>query len=1502
MPHVAGHTEEEEPLIFDLSDEGIRGTEEPLVFDFGVGQGRTEQKFVPENNSSVNMPATSTPSFDSRESKEFIEGQEGFFGNTSIQPLLESLGAPGGIFELDDIKKLPGGVLEALGTAVTGGLRERVILGAEKELPSAAAAAEISDFAIDAVTDLARGEFKSGTSKLFEGFGRARQTAPPGTGVLGPFGAVMDLAIQKNPELAERFNSKMLQLQAANEDFLIRNDLMFGPDDEPTIVGNLLSQVGLTGTAIGAAIALKSPVVPALIFGTSQQVSGFQAAEEAGKDPFTAATIGTTQGIIEGGLTFFEIAKLTSIIASKSASISSKIIAGMIAEGIEEGTTEALIAGVQNLTGVEDMTLEQALLTVFQAVFYGSIAGGGVTGTISTVQRVLGGDTISQEDIETVAGVVQGVATDEAVEITEQAIDDADTELQIARDAGSDQPVTKAAKVTKKQQEAVVKLMQDVNEGKDIDIRAVIDKTFPEIKVQREKQRLEAGRRAETRATTKQAIRDEVVELQAQVQIAEQQGNEEEAARLSERIDTIQQLSFTDTTIREAVEELEAEGIFVRRDEQLERAIASVENVLRQLRVGVDVGRELQREETLALQQSLTNIVKDLGKKDPETGESIITAKQQLTLQQKVDKANTVKSAEKIRRDIIDLARKFAFQEFKTRRQDAIDKLITANTGKKPAELAPGYQNTLDALKKMRRGMEKTGGDDNAVVAFNTDQGQRLASDMDHGIPPEDVMLQVRYLDILNLRARVTPEVLARFEDDLNAFIVSGKGLATSAQADQQAKIDQTKAQMLSNKIKTPLAELRNSFLVDANEGLGFFSTTYDTLVVALGAEGTVYDLHDNDVKYKSSLNARTAELLELADSVSEGEGKSYLRDISHTFFKENVIDVPREGLAKSLGGIQSKDIKMTRGKLIYSWMILQEPTIRKQLMNPKGEMAWTPELVAMIEDRISPQDQQFALGMFALYEKSYAEFNANYRKANNRDLPKIERYSHLRRKGEEGLPASVHNETMFADLLVGNVENPSALVFGEPAEAKTRQQNAVSEIKIDDVLSSFARYTYDTEHYNAYNESLTLIRKIQTDKEFIRHMQGILGTAGYRTFEGHLRSFSRLNNSAKGYFKLLEKFRQFQFKSTLLANPKIGIGQLSSITAWAANMPKASFVSGLSSYGSNPDAANKVLNDHPTFKNRELNFDSDIEQLNIGPTDSIFKALSLPIRKGDAFAVRAGAWARYRWLVDEKGVRPDKALKQVARFAERSQQSVLASQRTLAQKSTNPVVRSLTMYRSSLTAMFNVSMQSIIQYRQADKSTPQKKAEARNMLRQTLAIQNLVIPATFAFLTGGNVTRNMLVGSLAGIAGIGELVEVIAGIVLNIFNEEDDKIYIGGTLTLPAVEAFEEFQRAQADIGKFTEKVLDEGFDRALEDGDIGAFFGGVLDIVDKFTPFPITNTLNIGEGLSEAVGLSGDDPVEGTFKALGFKTDARERMLKRIEAVTGERQPATITPAGAF
>lgn len=1433
MPHVAEHIDERfEPIAF--SAEGDDPRFEPI--DFGLGQGRSEQKFVPENNSTVNMPVTSSASFNSREAKEF-EGEEGLWGNTLLGNLVS---APGGVIDLNilnDLRKLPGGIIRTAFETAIGGLGEAVALALEER--------EVVEV--------------------------------EGLGVIPPLTSGLDRFIQNNPELAQRFNEKMLDLQEANEDFLIRNDLIYGPDDQPTILGNALSQAGTSGSAIALAVIFNRPSLAAILFGVIQQVSGFQEAVEAGKEPSEAAAIGTLQGIIEAGVSFIGVNKLTKIIGSKSAGIVSKIIASMATEGIEEGVTEALIIAVQNATGVKDISLGEALLQIFQATFYGALLGAGTTATITTSQAVVKriiGDSVSEADADKVARVMDDVGSETATEIIEQDIDDATTELEIGKDLTSDQPVTKAAKTTGEQQKRVIEIMQQVNEGKELDIPALLDEIFPEARIQRQKRISDEGKVAGIKRVTKEAIRREVVQLQAEIQIAEQQGDEDVAAEKSERIEQLRQQTFADESLQEAVEELEAEGIFPRGEEFFEKAAADIENVLRPLRAGVRLGRTLQTEQSEALQKSLTEIVDGL--------KGVVTDEKLRALQKKVRGATTIASAERIRRDILSQARKSAFKKFISERRLAIDKTIKDVAEPDIGILDPDSQNAVDSMNKMRKGMNKAGGDQDAVADFNIEQSRRIQDDMGQGVPAESVMLQVRYLDILNEKAKATPEQVASFEDDLNAFIATGKGVATLATAANQRIVDDTIAQARANKVPTLRADIENKSLVAWDKEFGWFTETSQTQVNAMQLGGTPFDLFQSEVNFRVERNQRFSEKDELIVAVSEDDTRKaakYEAELKDTVTK--VIDVPLEGHAKTFD--KKTRVRMTRGQLIYAWMITRDNDIRKQVTDTNGNMIWTDELMAMIDQRMTRQDIEFAEGMFEIYRRSYDRLNATYRRIYNRDLTRIEFYSHIAREGKEGLDESIHNETMFIDMIVPEASDGTGIFPQKPDVTKKRVKNAAAEIRIGNVLSMYRNYVWDAEHFISHGEQLRLIDTLMRDEEFKAIMEKNLSPGGFLNFQEHFKIAARSNDSHTRTGKLWDVFetqRQRAFKANLLLNEKIGLGQTATVLSWASRMPKGDFGFGTKFYATNPKEANAILNKHATFRERELNFDSEIEQLST--TGKMFDLMSWTTRKGDGFGVRAGAIADVLSSMKRKGLSEEEALDSAARFAEASQQSTLPSQRSLAQKSDDPLVRTMMMYRSSLVAMLNVSMQSITEYRQSDTSTPAKKTAARKKLAEVIVTQNIIIPGLYATLTGRPITTTILVGSGAAIPFYSELLDVIVVILKNLFDEEDERVFLSGPLTVPAAEAFKQVQISLTSIDEVWESLED-----GLEVADIGTFFESMSGILDVMTDFPVRGAVNKWEAFEKF--YETDDFLDAALQSLGYREEARERTIKRIDTLTG-------------
>jgi hypothetical protein len=187
--------------------------------------------------------------------------------------------------------------------------------------------------------------------------------------------------------------------------------------------------------------------------------------------------------------------------------------------------------------------------------------------------------------------------------------------------------------------------------------------------------------------------------------------------------------------------------------------------------------------------------------------------------------------------------------------------------------------------------------------------------------------------------------------------------------------------------------------------------------------------------------------------------------------------------------------------------------------------------------------------------------------------------------------------------------------------------------------------------------------------------------------------------------------------------------------------------------------------------------------------------------------------------------------------------------------------------------------------------------------LYEVLVTQNFIIPGLYATLTGKPLTQTILVGSSAAIPGFSEMFEVIIGVVMNIFADEDDRIYFGGPLLVPAGEALKEIEMAIDNMGDFIDDVVRNGLKDAMDEVTMGTFVESIQGIIDVTTGFPMTNAMNKYEAAMKF--FETDDPIDAALQMLGFKEEARKRTIERLDAVTGGESSADsdrVLTQGAF
>lgn len=1428
--------------------------------------GPPQSRYDDENNAIVTLPPNSSLGFVTRESRENIGGQVGTdtYGTSDIGRLFNVLGAPGGLAQLSDIPTVVG-ILERPFAAPLGLVSQKIGKELAKEpatiFTEAQVAENIRDDLIDAVAFITQGDPGAALNSLIKAFSEPGKVQAGGVlGGLSIFGNVIRL----NPAASESLARSLDNIQRANEDFLIRNNLMHGPNDERTIFGNFLDFTGDAGIAIGGAVFTKNPAVAAATLAVLQKERSTREALEAGKEPAEADIIGFGQALPEFVFNKIELGYFVDKVDRAGKSLAHKLFRGGLGEAGEELATELPQMAITEATGITDLTPEEKVSALIQAIFYGFSAGTTVTGGVVTVEKLLG---VSSE-------TTQFIQSEMEAEIAKDIESDVATESQIRSDSVSEAPVTKAAKNQAENEAKVAKLIKAFNEP-ETDFQAVVDEVLPEQRIAREKRLISDRQLAEDERTVRRTItaRSRLLQQDLQTELAEQQrlatefdtafaaekatkAIENRIDKNQERIDTIQEeLQSLEATALEAdvvtpgiVEELEGKGIIQRGGEVFQAATRSFDAAIRSFDAGVRAGTRATTAQTRALQENITDIINTLP----------IDDKTKTRLLKKVPKVNTVKNAQAIRNQIIAQGRTKAFAQFITDTRKSIKKTISENVTPKTekAKLAPEFQNTIDRLSRMETDIKNNGLHETQAAIYKNVKG---------GIPGIDAIIQLRYLHILDDKADVPTDELATFADDLDAFISTGKGIASAVNEEQRARVERERLIITTSAVDATRSQVEAAWAVRTDEAYRFFGHTLQTSLDVTGLGDTIFNFTDADIDYRERREAQNQAKDDLADEITDGSGPQYLRTLSNS--KGAIINENRAGLTNQLGN--TKNIKMSRGQTIYAWMLLQEKSIREQIMNPKGQMGWTDEFVVMINDRMSDTDMQFATGMFGLYETTYAEFNEAYRARMNRDLPKVEFYSHITRKLDDNFDFDVYSNTAFYEQITdpataGGLEGIS--------EAKERKRDASKEIIISNVLDAWEAYNVDVQHYIAMAEQLDIASVLLADKDVRLLMETRMGKAGYKTFLEHMKMQARRNvvhnHFARIFSRSLEFFRKNEFSANLSLSAKIGIGQTSSVFGMIDGMPKGKGLAGIADYNIKGKEADKVLNQHSTFEKRGQHYDPAIDQL--GRTGRFWKMTRWPVRKGDSWAVKAGAWSRIQWRM-EQGWSQEKALNEAAKLAERSQQSTLNTQMTLAQKDSDPIVRAMVMWKSSMTSMWNMSVQAIAEYKIADKSTPEKKRAARNKAIETVAIQQIVVPGVYNAITGAS-RATVLAGASGALPFVGDIWEFTMAHLLNLFAEEDETVYTNGFIQIPLSESYEDVIRS---------------LNAVINDFSVDSVMGVAETGVEVVKGLPGTNILDAGEGTKQL--LEGENVTDGILKILAFKDAARKRMLKRLEAVTG-------------
>ena len=1157
------------------------------------------------------------------------------------------------------------------------------------------------------------------------------------------------MATGTQDRIASKLQSIGRSLIDRNDAWIARHGLALTENGEPTLLHALGSGTTSLAGALGLAFVTKSPTATAVLFGQIQNSDTYMQAREQGLNINDAQFYASISGVVEAALEKFG---LDIIMRSTGKGFWKNAAKGVLTEGMQEGMQTGASLAIAEMGDFSTMTREQKVESIKQSILIGAILGGGAGGvaggrlpyedaltkhinetTIGELSLDMdvssGKPTIkltgqmSEDDkkvVEQLQAFMDGVDLAEIFETRDQMDRAFQLALKSMQDgrvsAGKEIIAGKSRLLSESRSKILEQLKQLSQQGEDFVVaftekfkeKGYSEETIGEIEavleliaeVERNTQAdIDAGRPFDEVFAEKRAQLAELEELmdEAQFEAFQDEMREDQefqelletapgyirmagrAAKLREQLVGIDQQLDEIKALDPESEIYEATGKQLKMRDNVFKKMADISE--RVLFLGVKSGQKFTKDQTQILQKAFKDAVDSLPINDKTKARFM-----RRLVRVGDNPQRFLREIEKLTVDAVIAVDRDFKKQAKIKVKKLLRRGVTMSGDK--SKLHPDIQ---DALKVMR-GLHK-----NNARNFQANQSNdSLIDTMEE--------MNARYANLVADDSASTLDWQV-FAEDLGSIIESGK---TAWQARNEsiaaAKMKQ------EAKVKAAVEKPGNRVVSVLNKATGAMNMnhlvwTFDTLIDMAGLHNTVFGQWMQADK-------------------KERVGRKMQQDRIKAIIAETMprgYDSNNKKITITSGTNQTEEF--TYGEAIQMYMWSRDPEVLDAMMDPAG-MAYTEQNLADIESFIGSQGLALADKLFAFYKDAGERINEQYRQAYGTSLNLREFYSPLLRENDKG-----------EDVMTLGPDSIS--MFIHPSSFKARRNNRNRIIKKDAISNAF-RYTQATEWWLAYNQVYKDSKQLLKDPDIIEAMEKKMGKRNVAALKEHVDSMK----SHSGEWNIMsgtgiDFFRRNFVRSTLGANPQIGIKQLSSMLATLSTVPVADYAKAQAEFW-NPVTMRKVmkkLSEHESFRGRGRHFDPEIIRMLNENSKKWFgsRAMAgfidfslLPVRVGDSLAFGSSVYAEYKYL-KKIGVPEEQALDRAMDNGERSQQSSLPSQMNLMQKEGNPLVRLVSMFTTSPIALMNMEMKAVQAWRDG-------RIDKRDMIRR-IAVYHSFIPMFFGFV-----------------------------------------------------------------------------------------------------------------------------------------------------------------------
>lgn len=547
---------------------------------------------------------------------------------------------------------------------------------------------------------------------------------------------------------------------------------------------------------------------------------------------------------------------------------------------------------------------------------------------------------------------------------------------------------------------------------------------------------------------------------------------------------------------------------------------------------------------------------------------------------------------------------------------------------------------------------------------------------------------------------------------------------------------------------------------------------------------------------------------------------------------------------------VRTIDRTLTKMDIIQAYIWSKNEVLEKRLKNQFGE----DTLEAMF-DELSLEDVKFAELMMRTAQSFYPLVNKAFINKYGLDLPKVSCY--FPSTPERGSEVDLYND--YSSKSMNN------------SFTKARAMSETQAMDFHNPVATLYNHIEGVSKFVFMSDSLDKANLRFRDLDLKRVIINKYGEDSYRTLEQALMNVTYKKEAPvfNGMNKIIDNMVGNWIQANVAVKPIVGLKQLLSANNYAVDMPYMTWQAGFLKALANPKETIDYMMNIPYIKARfQGNFSNEflkqtIENSAFAMSKKLKDACTLFIKIGDIGAIMFGGKPYIEYLIKEKGMSEEQAIKQFILSTNRSQQSSAVSSLSNFQvnMTRNPMGKLFIAFKNSPQQYIRMCGDAIVSVANGDMS----KKQCAKMLFQYGYLQ----PFFYAVATSGSLLRFLFTGDDD---------DLLKDASVSVFNLGSDALPIIGDIYKYALNRMMYKEKFLPQTTPLLGDIQSEINKMSKEDADLADYLEAIgymtLHVGLGYNSKAFTS---IGQGVGD---IFNGDVAKGSMKVLGY-TDKRAKNI---------------------